>query len=111
MPKRKDLKLDEYNISRYRYRELMYWCWQYPTWKAAEKQISRNIVEVTLHNAIKDTYSGNDTKKLFDSILTSIVRDNVNYDYLYINKNIPCSRAMYRKIRRKFYFLLDKAKS
>lgn len=29
MPKRKDLKLDEYNISRELYRELLYFCQQY----------------------------------------------------------------------------------
>ena len=39
MPKRRDIKLDEYNIGRYEYRELHNFCMQYDRKK---KQLLRN---------------------------------------------------------------------
>jgi hypothetical protein len=50
MPNKRDLKLDEYNISKYAYRELANFCLQYP-----EKK--RKIAD--LHNPLKaQRYSG-----------------------------------------------------
>lgn len=108
MSKRRDLKLSEYGISRYRYRELYYWCLQYPKWGITNRR--RKIVEDALHRALKAIYNGSRMDSLFVDILSSVTREDITYDHLYMRHSIPCSRSTYRRIRRLFFFLLDQEK-
>lgn len=114
VPKHRDLKLD--NISKYRYRELYNWClqywdWQKPKTKELFVQYRKNcdLLELTLHQAIIEIY-GDNTEIIYPIMLEAIINENVTYEYLSIKRNIPCGKYLYWKIRRRFYYLLDRKK-
>jgi hypothetical protein len=135
MPNKRDLKLDEYNISKYAYRELANFCLQYP-----EKK--RKIAD--LHNPLKaQRYSGmphgtdvgeptasaaeraaqlsNDCELIeqtaieadagiYQWLLLAVTHENVSYWYLKCNCNIACGKNYYYERRHKFFYLLAKKK-
>ena len=126
--KDRDLKLDEYNISGNRYRELKYFCRQY-----REKQsLLRSITEVgsppicgggggrladkTASTAIRRTELQRDLEmieqtaveadaEIYTYILSNVA-DGVPWEYL----GVPYSRATFYRRVRKFFWLLDKKK-
>jgi hypothetical protein len=134
MPNKRDLKLDDYNISKFAYRELSNFCLQYP-----EKK--RKIAD--LHNPLKcQQYSdmphgigvGEPTAQaaeraaelskdcelieqaaiatdstMYQYILLSVTED-IPYRYLKALKNIPCYEKGFIKMRRQFFYLLAKKK-
>ena len=126
--KDRDLKLDEYNISGNRYRELKYFCRQY-----REKQsLLRSITEVgsppicgggggrlsdkTASTAIRRTELQRDLEMIAQTAVAadaeiytyilSNVADGVPWEYL----GVPYSRATFYRRVRKFFWLLDKKK-
>jgi hypothetical protein len=122
--KDRDLKLDGYNISGNRYRELKYFCRQY-----REKQsLLRSITEVgspplsgklsdkTASTAIRRTELQRDLEmieqtaieadaEIYTYILSNVA-DGVPWEYL----GVPYSRATFYRRVRKFFWLLDKKK-
>ena len=124
--KDRDLKLDGYNISGNRYRELKYFCRQY-----REKQsLLRSITEVsspplsgsgrlsdkTASTAIRRTELQRDLElieqtaieadaEIYTYILSNVA-DGVPLEYL----GIPVGRRKFYEARRKFFYLLSKKK-
>jgi hypothetical protein len=76
------------------------------------------VVEQTMIQAITTLKKGNtkeyvwngDFQELYPHMIKSITNEDINYDYLFLNMNIPIGRDTYYQIRRYFYFLLDKNK-
>ncbi len=127
--KERDLKLQSYNISDNRYRELKYFCRQY-----REKQSQlRSITELSSPR-FDSTGGGNKTSdrtadtacrraqlqrdiemiqqsaieadaEIYAYILDNVV-DGIAYEYL----DVPASIASFYRKRRKFFWILDKMK-
>ena len=125
MPNKKDLRLEKYNISTNRYRELKYFCMQY-----REKQSKlRSITEISslpmgesvgkktvdrtsdiaiqrmqLENDIKmiDHAAEDADKDLFPYIISNVV-DGIPYEYL----GVPVGRRQFYQSRRKFFYILS----
>jgi hypothetical protein len=134
MANKRDLKLDEYNISKYAYRELANFCLQYP-----EKK--RRIAD--LHNPLKcqrysDMPHGTDVGEptayaaeraaqlsydcelieqaaieadagIYQYILLAVTED-VPYYCLKSLKDIPCGKRYFDKCRQLFFYILAKKK-
>ena len=131
MPTSRDLQLDEYEISNARYRELLYKCRQYPESKykrdacygisamtlsdmprggavtsAIERQAERamkyaalvELVENTAKKAVEDDVG------LYEPLVL-----NVAYGTPYYQMPVPCGKNQFTKLRRRFFYLLDKS--
>ena len=131
MSNQKDLNLEKYKISKYRYRELKYFCLQYDEKKqrlaalrglgavtyssephgsgisdptAAKAERAQQIVqdiELIEHTAM-EVDSAN-----YGSLLANVTSDNLPYEYL----SPACGRRQFYEDRRKFFYLLDKKSS
>lgn len=128
-----NVSMRKYNISKYRFRELYYYCLQYNDWKTELKDkcdtvrsvnitgmpISHNNSDVTQKQAmrrmelqkkcelIEQTAIETDAD-LYPYILEAVTNDWVTYTYLLTAKNIPCGKKTYYDRRKKFYWLLSK---
>ncbi len=129
----RSINKDKYNISNYRFRELYYFCLQYSEWKAALKEL-RNPLKGTQISAVPASGDpGNPTMKnalkcaeltykcelietaakmadpeLYEYIIYAVTNEDISFNILKIQKDIPCERDRYYDRRRKFYFVLDK---
>lgn len=129
MGKDRDLKLEKYNISENRYRELKYFCRQY-----REKQSQfRAITELsspkfdsagggnktsdrTADTAIRRTqlqrdieiieHSAIEADREISQYIISNVTDGIAYEYL----GVPSSKTNFYLKRRKFFWVLDRKK-
>lgn len=122
--KRKDLKLDKYNISPEKYRELKYFCKQYEEKKAniqygitainqdksgasdgigspTEAQALRNERYLKEVELIEQTAIEVDSE-LKEYIIKAVTQD-LTYEYL----NVPCGRRQFYTKRRQFFYLLS----
>lgn len=128
MSKQKDLNLDKYKISKYRYRELKYFCLQYdekkqrlaalrglgavtyssephgsgisdPTAAKAER-VQQIVQDIDL---IEQTAMEVDSVN-YGSLLANVTSANLPYEYL----SPACGRRQFYEDRRKFFYLLDK---
>ena len=135
MTKRRDLVLDEFNISKKRYRELYNFCLQYSEFKQklalTESSITTNYSEVAVKSnsvkskteevgttrvelqekikLIEDTVMQADTG-IYKWLLYAVTTETCTYKVLKMQFNIPCSEKYFNKQRRKFFYLLDKNK-
>lgn len=128
MSKQKDLNLDKYKISKYRYRELKYFCLQYDE-KKQRLAALRGLGAVTYSNEPHGNGISNPTAAKAERVQqlvqdiemieqTAMEVDSVNYDSLLANvtaANLPyeylstaCGRRQFYENRRKFFYLLDK---
>ena len=94
---KRDLSLRCYNIGKYRYRELKYFCMQYADWmRSADAESKAN--RETLEQAARET----------DPALAAYIVRNVTsgipYEHLGI---VPCGRRQFYQARRKFFYLLS----
>lgn len=152
MPNRRDIKLDDYGISKRRYQELRAFCLQYNEWRDELKYETNSVkaqqmtgmpfvggisnttqdiairrenlvqkchvVERTMIKAITTLKKGNTNKLLYDGdyqdiydhMMKAVTIEDINYTYLFEVMNIKIGRDSYYKLRRYFYFLLDKSK-
>lgn len=126
----RDLKLQSYNISDNRYRELKYFCRQY-----REKQSQlRSITELSSPN-FSGTGGGNKTSDRTadtacrraqlqrdiemieqsaieaDAEICAYILDNVVDGVAYQYLGIPCSSSTFKRRKKKFFKILDKRKS
>lgn len=127
MPNEKDLSLDEYGISKMRYRELKYFCLQYPEKK---QQISsllgigavindgmpkgNKTSDPTASTAAKIAELRDDIEIVEQTALEAApgmhkqlmknVTEGISYEYM----AVPCGRRQFYTCRRRFFFLLSK---
>lgn len=128
MSKQKDLNLEKYKISKYRYRELKYFCLQYDE-KKQRLAALRGLGAVTYSSephgsgvsdptAVKTERAQQLAQDIELIEQTTMEVDSVNYRSLLANvttANLPyeylspaCGRRQFYEDRRKFFYLLDK---
>lgn len=126
------LNKNKYHISKYRFRELFYFCLQYEEWKQ-ELNKKRNPLKGTQYAGVPSSGGvGNPTEKiaiecadlshkinmieqaakaadpeLWEYIIFAVTQENITFNILKMQMNIPCERDRFYDSRRKFYFLLD----
>ena len=126
------LNKDKYKISDYRFRELYYFCLQYTEWQQKLKE-KRNPLKGMQYSGMPSSGNpGNPTEnnaiecaelsrkcemieqaakeadpQLWQYIILAVTNKGITFEYLKMQKNIPCERDCYYNIRRKFYFILD----
>lgn len=131
LPNQKDLNLEKYEISKYRYRELKNFCLQYDE-KKQRLAALRGLGSVTYSNEPHDSGTSDPTaakaeraQQLAQDIelieQTAMKVDSVNYHSLLANvtnANMPyeylspaCGRRQFYDNRRRFFLLLDKKKT
>jgi hypothetical protein len=133
MPNKRDLKLDEYNISKYAYRELSNFCLQYPEKKQrlldmrnplkaqqySDMPHGSGVSDPTAAAAIRAAALAKDTELIeqtaieadagiYQYIILAVTQQGVNYEILKSLKNMPCGKDYYYKKRRIFFYLLAK---
>ena len=104
MPNDYDLKLSEYKISKYAYRELKYFCKQYDEKirllydaKDGRKNKLRCDIELIEQAAIEAAGAAS-----YRYLLLSVTQ-GIAYEYL---SNPPFGRRQFYQMRRKFFYLL-----
>lgn len=126
------LNKDKYRLSDYRFRELYYFCLQYHEWKQKlndkrdplkgmqySGSPSSGISSPTEVRAIECAELSNKCMmieeaarsadpELYQYILFAVTHPNISFNYMKMQKKIPCERDRYYNSRRKFYFLLDR---
>lgn len=126
---------EKYDISENRFRELYYFCLQYPEWK---KELANNMDTLSGHGIISfssGNYVSDKTAKLavrraeleehckliektaleteaeiYDFLLKAVTCENITYNYLKTVMGIPCGKKMYYDRRRRFYWILSRKK-
>lgn len=126
------LNKNKYNISKYRFRELYYFCLQYEEWKQELKekrkalkaiqysgmpssgspgnpteQIGIDCAELSAKCAIIEAAAKKADPELRDFIIYAVTHADISFEFLKVQKEIPCERDRYYNSRRKFYFVLD----
>ena len=131
MSNKKDVDLSEYGISQNRYRELKYFCLQYPEWKKELESLS--FIQSVKYNNVGSAGNKKSTPtenialkkmeleakcKLLDEVieialkgmeyLEKSFRDNIikgkSFEYI----DVPCSRSTFYRARRNFFAALSK---
>jgi hypothetical protein len=137
MPNKRDIKLDEYDISKFAYRELSNFCLQYPEKKKQlELLYHRDYLlkptscddmphgsghsDPTAQAAERAAKLSADTELIEQAAIEAdagiyqyiilAVTQGVPYHFLKTLKNIPCSYNYYYKQRHRFFYLLAKKK-
>lgn len=126
MPRKKDLHLDGYGISKFAYRELCNYCLQYedkkaraedlrnpykspqitglphgsgvgdPTEAAAEKAAVMSRDVDLIETAVRTA-----APEIYSALLKNVTQ-GIQYDYM----EVPCGRRQFYAYRRKFYYIL-----
>ena len=135
MPNKRDLKLDDYGISKHRYWELKSFCLQYREWKD-ELEYKKDTLKskVITDMPMPPSRTGNPQEDLairrteLESKCKVVEQTAIQADaeiYQYIIKSVteevpcwyleeimgmPCCRKDFYAARRYFFFLLDKNK-
>ena len=129
----RSLNKDKYSINKFRFRELYYFCLQYDEWKERLndkrnplKGVSYNglpgsgnpgdptakaaieCAEISKKCAIVEAAAKAADPELHEFILFAVTHEGISFNYLKVNKEMPCERDRYYNSRRKFYFHLDK---
>lgn len=127
------LNKNKYNISNYRFRELFYFCLQYEEWQKKLQELRNPLQGVQYSAAPSSGDPGDPTMKkamlcaelsykcavveeaakaadpeLQNYILYAVTNEGITFQFLKIQKNIPCERDRYYNSRRKFYYYLDR---
>lgn len=135
MPKRRDIKLDEYNIGRYAYREMYFFCLQYndkkkqlavlrdpykspsingmprfgvtsdPTGKNAEKAATFSSDISVIEQCAKEA-----CPEEYDLFLKAVTQKDVTWYSLRFDGMKMGEHAFYKR-KRMFYYLLAKRKN
>ena len=132
--KKRDLKLEKFGISKWRYRELFNFCLQYQEWKAKLKYEADTCCPKPLFSRSKVNATGNDPTALlvmrrlkwadncrlveeaareagaeeFKHLLKAVTEAEVTYPYLRLKTGLSWSEKEFLSRRRVFYCLLDK---
>lgn len=132
LPNVRHLNSDKYNISKYRFRELYYFCLQYNEWKEELKSNVHTVKSIQISDMpsshsyrdqtadlaerraslqekcelIEQTAIETDPE-LYQYIIEAVTCDYATYNYLSA-KGMPWSRSTYFRRRRLFYWLLSR---
>lgn len=123
---------EKYNISNYRFRELYYFCLQYEEWQEELNAIRNPIKGMQYYGMPSSGTPGNPTMnaaidcaelshkcdmikaaamaadpEIYEYIIYAVTHENISFNFLKMQKDIPCERDRYYNSRRKFYFMLD----
>jgi hypothetical protein len=134
MPNKRDLILDSYEISKNAYRELCYFCLQYPEKKQKLNNLynplhamnydgmphGNSVGEPTAIAGERAAILSRDCEmieraakeadhEIAEFILLAVTQD-VPYHYLKLLKSLPYGRDKFNEKRRKFYYLLAKSR-
>lgn len=133
MTKHRDLKLEKYNISRSRYRELYYFCLQYDERKREMEElrylsppqddgmprgggisnpterVGMKIARLAMENDIMEQAAKEASPDLCYWILEAAKYD-LKFDFLHLREGMPCGKNEFQKMRHKFYYILDQKK-
>lgn len=125
-------KKNPYYIPGNRYHELKYFCLQYPVWKKAYESLTSlsarpydlerirksGISNPTANCAESKAYfsermkmvwdAAQETDKVIGQYILRGVTKGLSYDSINADTRIPCSRAEYYQLYRKFFWILDK---
>ncbi len=127
------LNQDKYGISKYRFRELYYFCLQYWEWRDELKyNLTDTVKAITPDDMPKIKKISDQTgdlgarraelsrrcelieqtaieadPDLYPYIIKAVTNVGVNYNYLSTIMKMPCSRATWYRKRREFYWLLS----
>ena len=124
-------KKNPYKLPKHRYYELYHFCLQYPEWKERLKYFA----QVKSPKLDKETFSTdpskpveqffeteefkkirmvekaiNDTDVSLGPYLLMCVTTGASYEQIDMFADIPCCKDTFYKYRRKFFWILDKAK-
>lgn len=127
------LNQDKYNISKYRFRELYYFCLQYHEWQDELKYNTDTVGAICYdglpHGSNISDQTGNlgarraelarrceiieqtaveADPEIYQYILRAVTDEHITYKYLKTVMGIPCGKDMYYDRRRKFYWLLSR---
>ena len=127
MPNSRDLNLDRYGISKWKFRELKYFCLQYKEKKQEVEDIiglhgvsfdgmpKGTQIGSAVENQIIKLYDLNDDVKVIedtaaeaDDTISGYIIKNVTESIPYEYMDVPCGRRQFYQARRKFFFLLSK---
>lgn len=136
MPNERDLKLDEYAISKYAYEELKAFCLQYPEKKRKIADLHNPIRSINYDGMPHGTNPGEPTAAaaeqaaklskdceiieqsaieadsgIYQEILKNVTHPRTGYWELRCVDEIPCSKKYFYKQRRKFFYILAKRKN
>lgn len=129
MSRERDLRMEKYSISKNRYRELKYFCRQYREKQERLRELteiaaaamqeggrSGKVPDVTADTAIRREELQEDLDSIEQAAMETdaelygyIIRnvaDGIPYEHL----GVPCSRASFFRIRKKFFWILSKKK-
>lgn len=121
---RRDLSIE--GLSRWRYRELKYYCLQYPEWREKIRSMTY-IKSVKISDMPKSSKIENVTEKIIlkkieleqkckiieqtaKEVGFSIYKEliaNVTEGVSYYNLNVPCGKEYFYKVRRDFFLKLS----
>lgn len=133
MPNVRNTSLKKYDISSHRFMELYHHCLQYNEWKEELEEKCDTLHGAGVYEAFGGYHYSDATQRLAmrraelsrkcevieqtaketdpdigKYILKAVTNEDVTYNYLNMNMNIPCGKDMYYDRRRKFFWLLDK---
>lgn len=126
LPNKKDIVLEEFDISKFRYRELLNFCMQYEEKKKKVKEFCQ-ISAVKYSGMPKGNKIADPTAEKADMLLrlkedielieqTAIeadgeiykqLLDNITKGISYLHLDVPYSKASFYRKRKKFFFLLS----
>lgn len=119
-------------IPRHRYYELKHFCLQYPVWKKAYESLSSLSSRPCDLAAVRKSGISDPTAKCAESMafysarmdmvkaaaretdgvigehILHGVTENLTYDIIEARYGVPCCRAEYYRLYRKFFWILDK---
>lgn len=123
-------------IPKFRYRELLYFCLQYPAWQKELNMLLRDhgyaskpsdvlsvnsskIADRTAEIAMKRKMlkqkidlverTAMDTDRVLGCYIFKAVTENHSFNYMKTMYDMPCERDMFYDRRRKFFWLLSKS--
>lgn len=135
MPNVRPLNKEKYGISKNRFQELRYRCYQYDEWKkelnyskdtvkaieygkegkgsaplgSATENLAIRRVELDQKCKIIEQTALEASGDLYKFVLEGVTNEEANYNYLHMIKGLPSEKKNeYYDARRMFYWLLDK---
>ena len=118
MPNKRDLNLTKYNIDRYQYRELKYFCLQYrrkkqqasfllkTVCKYGENRDNKLTEQLIQDCQLIEQSAVEADPELYQYIIEGTTQEDCPYWALQTRYNMPCGKCRYENARRRFYYIL-----
>ena len=125
--------LKKYNISKYRFREVLNHCYQYNEWKAELAENDSTLKARAYTGMPSGSGSSNETEalairrmelkkkietieqtaieadaELYPYIIKAVTNEWATFRYLKDSLGMPCEKDMFYERRRRFYYLMSK---